>query len=176
MPETRRIIFSTYVIPTFSIKMEEESITHTEFQTSPGKALGGKGIASIAATQWGDGWTSFNHPGSYWEDQDSFWELGGEAWDGTFSIIVTQTTQQLTTDTSDLAFLYIKNVGDTYSCEVALDETGLSGGGSTNGNYWIIIPPGGSVHLRGTNANFDCNDVYVRSGASRTEVEFIIAK
>ena len=38
-PVTRRVIFSTYVVPTYSIEGEETSVRHTEFQTSPGKTL-----------------------------------------------------------------------------------------------------------------------------------------
>ena len=54
MSNARRIIFSTYVVPTQAIEMEETSIRQTEFQTSPGGAFGGKGIATISTTQWGD--------------------------------------------------------------------------------------------------------------------------
>ena len=52
MPNARRVIFSTYVIPTKSIEMEETSIRQTEFQDSPAGTLGWKGSASINATHW----------------------------------------------------------------------------------------------------------------------------
>ena len=61
MPSARRIIFGTYVVPTRIDTMEEDSISKTSFQDSPGKTLGGKGSATIDATQWNDGWTSMFH-------------------------------------------------------------------------------------------------------------------
>ena len=167
-PEARRIIFGTHVVPTYSIEGEETSVRHTEFQTSPGKTLGGKGSASINNDQWGDGWTSFNHQGAYWEDQSDVWELVGETWSGELSIT---SAVKLTDDTSTTcAFVYIKNTGTSVNAEVSLNDTG--------GNYYIIIPPGGSVHLRGDGTTLECNKVYVRgaSGSSTTTIEYIIAK
>ena len=173
MPNARRVIFSTYVVPTFSIEREETSVTSTEFQTSPAGTLGGKGSASIDATQWGDGWVSFSHQGAYWEDQSDVWELQGETWSGELSITA---ATDLTDDTSDLGFLYIKNTGTTYNALLALDETGIAGGGSTDGNYFIIIPPGGSVALRGDGTNVEPDEVFLKCGSGETTtIEFIIA-
>ena len=168
MPNARRITFGTQVIPTQSIEMEETSVRHAEFMASPGTIIGGKGTATINATQWGDGWVSFSHHGAYWEDQGDVWELQGEAWSGKLSITTTPTNQNLTDDTSDLAFLYIKNTGDTNNALVSLN--------GVSGNYYIIIPPNGSVNLRGDGTTLDCNDVFVKSSASTTTIEFIIAK
>ena len=168
MPNARKVIFSTYVIPTFSIEREETSVTSTEFQTSPAGTLGGKGSVTIHATQWGDGWVSFAHQGAYWEDQSDVWELVGETWSGELSIT---SAVKLTDDTSTTcAFVYIKNTGTSVNAEVSLNDTG--------GNYFIIIPPGGSVHLRGDGTTLECNKVYVRgaSGSSTTTIEYIIAK
>ena len=167
-PEARRIIFSSYVIPTYSIEGEETSIRHTEFQTSPSGPLGGKGIATVNKDQWGDGWVSFAHQGGYWEDQDDIWNLVGETWGGELSVTTTATNQNLTDDTTDLAFLYIKNTGDTNNCLVSLN--------GVSGNYYIIIPPGGSVNLRGDGTNLECNEVFVKSNTSTTTIEYIIAK
>ena len=162
----RRVIFSSYVVPSEVLEMEEASITHTVFHSAVGKTLGGKGTASINTTQWGDGWVSFSHQGGYWEDQSDIWQLKGEVWDGILSLTTSPT--DLTDDTSDLAFLYIKNLGDTNNCLVSLN--------GTSGNYYITIPPQGSVHLRGDGTNLDCNDVFVKSNTSTTTIEFIIAK
>ena len=166
MPNARRVIFSSYVVPTQSVEMEETSLRHTEFNSAVGKTLGGKGIATINTTQWGDGWVSFSHFGAYWEDQSDVWGLQGEIWDGILSLTTSPT--DLTDDTSDLAFLYIKNLGDTNNCLVSLN--------GTSGNYYIIIPPEGSVHLRGDGTTLDCNDVFVKSNTSTTTIEFIIAQ
>ena len=174
-PEARRIIFGTHVVPTHSIEGEEASVRHTEFQSDPAGTLGGKGIVTINKDQWGDGWTSFNHQGAYWEDQSDVWELLGETWDGTLSISDTP-TNLTDKDDADLAFLYIKNTGLTFNALLALDETGLAGGGSTDGNYYIIIPPGGSVALRGDGTNLEPDEIFVKCPAGRTTtIEYIIA-
>ena len=165
MPETRRIIFSSYVVPTQSVEMEETSIRHTEFQPSPNGTLGGKGTASISATQWGDGWVSFAHDNATWDDQGDVWELQGETWDGELSL--TTSGVDLTDDTSACKFLYIKNTGDTNNVLVALD------GGT---NYYITIPPEGSIGLRGDGTQLLCSEVFVKTNTSTTEIEFIIAK
>tara|TARA_Y100000310_G_scaffold4941_1_gene5831 strand:- start:227 stop:754 length:528 start_codon:yes stop_codon:yes gene_type:complete len=174
MPSARKVIFSTYVVPTFSIEMEETAITHTELQTSPGKTLGGKGSATINATQWGDEWTSMEHAGlSLWEDfTDVFWEDFTSNWEtapkGEVTINATLSDNQLSSDSNDLAFLYIKNTGDTEVAGVSL--TGSSG------TRVIYIPPGGSVHLRGDGTALECNEVYVRAESNTTTIEYIIAK
>ena len=165
-PVARRIIFGTHVVPTHSIEGEETSVRHTEFQASPNGTLGGKGSATINATQWGDGWVSFSHHKGYWEDQSDVWELQGETWDGTLGLTTSPT--DLTDDTSDLAFLYIKNTGDTNNALVSLN--------GTSGNYYIIIPPNGSVNLRGDGTTLECDEVFVKSNTSTTTIEFIIAK
>ena len=171
MPNARRIIFSSYVVPTQSVEMEETSVRQTQFISSTssdtlGKTLGGKGTATINATQWGDGWVSFAHQGGYWEDQSDVWELQGETWSGTLSLTTSPT--DLTDDTSDLAFLYIKNTGDTEVAGVSL--TGSSG------TRVIYIPPGGSVHLKGDGTYLECNEVYVRAESNTTTIEYIIAQ
>ena len=99
MPNARRIIFSSYVVPSEVLAMEEASISHSVFNSAVGKTLGGKGTASIDSTQWGDGWVSFSHQGAYWEDQSDAWELQGETWSGKLSIT---SATNLTDDGSDL--------------------------------------------------------------------------
>ena len=166
MPEDRKIIFGTYVVPTYSIEREETSVTSREFQSSPAGTLGGKGSASITATQWGDGWVSFAHSGAYWEDQSDVWELQGEVWDGELGI--SDSATDLTDNTDPCKFLYIKNTGATYGALVALD------GGT---NYYIQIPPGGSVHLRGDGTQLLCSEVFAKCASGETTtIEFIIAK
>ena len=67
----------------------------------------------------------------------------------------------------------------TYDDEVlvALDETGLAGGGSTDGNYYITIPPEGSICLRGDGTNLECREVYVKCASGKTtQIEYLIAK
>ena len=185
MANARRVIFGTYVIPTQSVEMEETTIRQVEFQASPNGTLGGKGTATINATQWGDQWASTTH-----EDIDKWEEFTTVNWEDVLlyptksgRLALSDTTKQLTTDSTDCAFLYIKNLGTdddaTYDDEVlvALDETGLAGGGSTDGNYYITIPPEGSICLRGDGTNLECREVYVKCASGKaTQIEYLIAK
>ena len=174
MPNTRRVMFGTYVIPTQSVEAEETSIRHTEFQASPNGILGGKGVATINATQWGDEWTSMEHPEfNLWEEVDNvFWEDFTSNWDtaprGEVTITTTASNHQLSSDSNDLAFLYIKNTGADNNCLVSLN--------GSSGNFYMIVPPNGSVHLRGDGTDLECNEVYVQSNTSTTTIEYVIAK
>ena len=171
MATARRVIFGTYVIPTQSLEMEETTIRQTEFQASPNGTLGGKGIATINATQWGDQWTSATH-----EDIDKWEEFTTVNWEDVLlyptksgRLALSDTTTQLTTDSTDCAFLYIKNLGSTNEVLVSLNGTG--------GNYYIIIPSGGSVHLRGDGTYLECIEVFAKcSSGETTEIEYLIAK
>ena len=177
MANARRIIFGTYVIPTQIKEMEETTVTHEEFQANVGKALGGKGTATINGAQWGDQWTSTTHGTiNKWEEfTDVLWQdvFLYPKKSGRLSIGTSPT--QLTDDATDCAFLYIKNLG-SIKLLVALDETGLAGGGSTDGNYYIEIPSEGSISLRGDGTNLECKEVYVKSSSSTTEIEYLIAQ
>tara|TARA_R110002051_G_scaffold35866_1_gene78426 strand:+ start:846 stop:1430 length:585 start_codon:yes stop_codon:yes gene_type:complete len=189
-PVARRVIFGTHVVPTQSIEGEEASVRHTEFQPSPNGTLGGKGIATIDEDQWGDGWVSFAHQNAYWEDQDDVWQLQGETWSGILDfrgywedqdevwqlqgeLWNTTIGTELTDDTSPCKFLYIKNTGTINEVLVALD------GGT---NYYITVPPRGSINLRGDGTQLLCNEVFIKGsdiGTSITEtttIEYIIAK
>ena len=175
MPTTRRVIFGTHVIPTQSVEGEETAIRHTEFQASPNGTLGGKGIATINATQWGDEWTSMEHADLSqwedfttvnWEDFTSNWEAGGS---GQVTITTTAAKGQLSDAADVLAFLYIKNTGNSSrDCLVSLN--------GSSGNFYIIVPPNGSMHLKGDGTNLNCDEVYVKSSGATTTIEYIIAK
>ena len=179
MPNARRVMFGTYVIPTQSVESEEPAIRHTEFQASPNGTLGGKGSATINATQWSDSWTSMERPEQEWEDLDSNWEVAHSLWNVNLSgeQSISNTATQLSDENSDLAFLYLKNTGTAKNALIALDDTGLAGGGSTDGNHYIIVPPGGSVCLRGDGTNCECREVSVKASHSDgTTIEYVIAK
>ena len=173
MATGRKISFSSYVVPTQSVEMEETSIRHTEFQSSPGNTLGGKGTATINATQWGDAWSTETHPLiQNWEEFIVNWEdvlIYPNIHESTYSVTTTGANHRLTTDSNDLAFLYIKNKGDTNNCLVSLQ-------GEVSAKYLIVIPPQGSICLRGDGTTLDCNDVYVKSNISTTTIEYLIAK
>ena len=176
MATGRRIPFSTYVIPTQSVEGEETSIRHTEYVSTVNKALGGKGTATINAAQWGDAWSSATHPLiQNWEEFTTVnWEdvliHPGESG----KLTIATSAVQLTTDSNDCAFLYVRNLGDsddaTYDDAVSVSLNG------TSGNYYITIPPSGSVCLRGDGTTLDCNDIYVKCASGTTQIEYLIAK
>ena len=173
MATARRVIFSTYVIPTKTVDMEETTVKHEEFLGSTSsdsltKTLGGRGNATINATQWGDQWASTTHGTiNKWEEFDTVnWEdvLLYPTQSGRKSLGTSRS--QLTRDGTDCAFLYIKNLGATNQALVSING---------DSHYYIIIPPEGSIHLRGTN-DLECSEVYVKSNTSTTEIEYLIAK
>ena len=165
MATDRRIIFGTYVVPTQSLEMEETTIRQREFQASPNGTLGGKGIATIDATQWNDEWCSAGTTHFNWEDWTTTnWE---EAHSWTEYLTLSTSAHQLTTDSTDCGFLYIKNLGTDKNVLVSLNG---------DNNYYIIIPPSGSVCLRGTTA-LECSEVYVKASHSDgTNIEYVIAQ
>jgi hypothetical protein len=172
MPNARRVIFSTYVVPTQSVESEETSIRHTEFNSTVGKTLGGKGIATIDATQWNDAWTSMFHSQVNWEDLDDSDDTTGNRWEDTYEtwngfLTLGTSGVQLTTDATDCGFLYVKNTGSDKNALVSLNG---------DSNYYIVIPPDGSVCLRGT-TDLECSEVYVKASHSDgTTIEWIIAQ
>ena len=172
MPNARRVIFSSYVVPVQIDTMEEDSISKTTFVSTVGKTLGGKGSALIDATQWNDGWTSMFHTQVNWEDLDDSDDTTGNRWEDTVDLwsgVLTLSTSgvQLTSDTTNCGFLYIKNTGSDKNALVSLND---------DGNYYIIIPPDGSVCLRGT-TDLQCSEVYVKASHSDgTDIEYIIGQ
>ena len=164
VPNDRRVIFSTYIVPTKTLEMDETYVTQEIFMGSPGKTLGGRGKMTVG-TQWGDGFTSMN---TNWEDADENWEVQGQTFSNELTVDGDASPTDLNDEPSDLKFLYIKNTGLTNEILVSLN--------GTSGNYYIEVPPEGSVYLRGVHADLDCNDVFVKcnSGESTT-IEYIVA-
>jgi hypothetical protein len=200
MPSDRRIIFSSYVSPTQSETMEEDALSRKSFISSPGKTLGGKGTASITATQWNDGWTSMYHPHDNkitWEQLDDStddpspfqtgdkWEDVYTTWSGVYvAIAPEQLTPEM--DATPLTFLYIRNVDDTNKALLKVqtgaetyDDDGTDWNEQTNSfteDYKIKISPGASICMRGA-GTLQCDEVYVASNSGEgTAIEYIIAK
>ena len=152
--------------------MEEDSISKISFQDSPGKTLGGKGSAEIDTTQWNDGWTSMFHTQVNWEDLDDTNDRSGNRWEDVFDLwsgFLTLSTSgvKLSPEVTDCGFLYIKNLGAAKNALVSLNG---------DSHYYIVIPPNGSVCLRGT-TDLECNEVYVKASHSDgTTIEWIIAQ
>ena len=195
MPSDRRIIFSSYVSPTQSETMEEDALSRKSFISSPGKSLGGKGTASITATQWNDGWTSMYHPHDNkvtWEQLDDTTDVAGNDWQDEYStwsgLYVAISPEQLTPTMADtpLKFLYIRNVDDDNNALVKMMTGGESYDGedeewddndrSFNEDFKIKISPGASICLRG-DGDFQCDELFVASDSGAgTAIEYIIAK
>jgi len=72
-------------------------------------------------------------------------------------------------DTTVVKFLYIKNLGTAsdQSLKVSIDD---------GSNYKILIPPQGSISLRGDGTTLQMEDVKVDVVDQNTTIEFIIAK
>jgi hypothetical protein len=183
MADDRRIIFGTHIIPKESADTEEsipQKWTIMRQDTSGdamAKTLGGKGICTdLADNQANDAWVSFAHHSKFWEDwadatdsSGSRWEDVEEAWGHNWTIGTAGAGVALSQSggSNDVAFLYLKNTGITN--EVAISLTG------TGGAYNIIVPPGGSVCLRGGDSGFNREDVYAKALVGETTIEFVLA-
>ena len=180
MADDRRIIFGTHLIPQEAADMEESTLQKWTIlrQDTSGdavaKTLGGKGTCTdLNATQWSDSWTSMAHSQMHWEDwadttdvSGNRWEDVEEYWNGA-AAVGTSSGVQLSDDGNDLSFCYIKNTGD-YDLSVAVDG---------DNDYFILVPPGGSVYFRGGgHADFNCDQVYMKAVGTATTAEYIIAK
>ena len=173
----RRVIYSSYVIPQEALVLEEGDATVGQLKKyviegGAGRTYGGKGIVSTTADQWGESWTSMQHKDQYWEQYSSFWEDSMEIWNNVGVTISTATSLVLTSagvDTTVVKFLYIKNLGtdSDQSLKVSIDD---------GSNYKILIPPQGSISLRGDGTTLQMEDVKVDKVTSNTTIEFIIAK
>ena len=179
MADDRRIIFSTHVVPKESADFEETTPQAWSImrQDTSGdaiaKTLGGKGTCTdLNATQWNDSWTSMSHPRKYWEDWADADDITGNRWEDVGywdTVTVTTAAKQLSGDVSDLSFCYIKNKGSTNDIKVSVN--------GSSGNYYILIPPKGSVYFRGGgHADFNCNLVYIKAVSGSTTAEFVIAQ
>ena len=167
MPK-RRAIFSSYVIPRESADLEE-GVTKWTIDGAINKTLGSKSTATLTGSQWGEAWSTFQHPEQYWEDCGSHWEDMGEAYNGVLTISAI-TAVSVNTDIANtpVVFLYVKNLGtdDDQGLKLSLDRL----------NYNIYIPPQGSVNIRGDGTTLQMQHVRVNKVTEDTSIEFILAK
>ena len=165
---TRRAIFSSFVAPRESASLEE-GVVKWVLDGAIGKTLGSKSIATLTGSQWGESWSSFQHPQQYWENYDSNWEDTGKTFGvlGDSGVPVTG-IYSLNTD-SDLdtavVFLYLKNLGNTSTQGLKLSLDGS--------NYKIYIPPEGSVNIRTNGVTLQ--DLKVNKVTDNTSIEYILA-
>ena len=188
--DDRRIITGTHVVVKEGNVMEDTSVHKYIMKTSPGKSLGGKSILTDMEA-----------------DQDfvtsSRWYQGDNK--GTALAVDGVTFPKSVTDsiTNDVEFLYVKNLDTTQDCHVSL-TTATTWNGTwanlTDDGHWytgtdytkkspsydgrwdegmyIIVPPGGSVHLRGDSTGH-LNMEHVRfrsSGSTAINIEYVLAE
>ena len=164
----RRAIFSSYVIPRESADLEE-GVAKWTIDGAINKTLGSKSIATLTGSQWGEAWSSFQHPEQYWEDCGNDWEDMGEAYNRILTISAA-TSLNVDTDVAStpVIFLYVKNLGtdDDQGLKLSLDRLA----------YNIYIPPQGSVNIRGDGTTLQMQHVRVNKVTEDTSIEFILAK
>tara|TARA_R110002020_G_scaffold167808_3_gene356332 strand:+ start:57 stop:599 length:543 start_codon:yes stop_codon:yes gene_type:complete len=176
--EDRKIIFGGHVVVKESASSEESIDDKWILYPGIEKPVGGKGIVTnLHDDQWSDSWCSMSHDQKHWEDyadtddhsgnrwEDSYNSWNNQKWIGTGA---NQLTQTLAGGVDvDVAFLYIKNLG-TQEAHVSLD--------GSSGEYDLLVPAGASLALRGVDAAFHCDDVYVKTASGETYIDYVLAK
>jgi hypothetical protein len=180
MANDRKVQFATQVIPKIEAQqaattgsLEEYDLSKAAYQynkthTSINKTLGGNGYIDINATQWGDGWTSFiTERHKEWDANVDNWETATDTWDGIFTI--SSTPVQLSSDSSTMAFCYIKNTGSN-AVKVTLEY------GAGSPTYPFKLPAAGSVQFKGYSTNLTIDKIGVVRVSSDSTIEYVIAK
>ena len=167
---SRRVKFGTQVLAQENSTLEEGTAKWIK-DDSIDKTLGGSSIATTAGTQWGESWTSFQHPNQHWEDASSHWEDMGEAFNGILSItgVTSLNIDGSGSATNTVVFLYVANLGTA-------SNQGLKLSLDNGSNYKIYIPPLASVNIRGDGSTLQMQHVKVNKVDATTSIEFIIAK
>ena len=174
-PNDRRIIWGTHVIPQVSYTttdLEEEreegskvgraDYTDYKLDTIVAKRFGGKGSVDIRSDQGTDEWVSFLSPiDSLWEAVDNLWEATSAVWDNAFSVTTSSST--LRTDSVNVDFLYVKNLGSV-ECKLAL----------AGDEFDILIPSEAAVSIRVNSISSD--NIKVQTASSTTTIEYVIAR
>ena len=177
MATDRRVQMRTSVIPSEQVaiaavpgSLEEYNISKVTYNdnhtlSSIGRLGGNSLMTDISSNQWGDGWASIVAPldATYWEGNEEVWESAG-FWEEEDPTIST-TAVQLSSDTSDLQFCYIKNTGST-AVIISLDS---------DSTYPLKLSANASTMFRGYSTNLKVNEVYVKSSGTST-IEYLIAK
>ena len=166
MPNDRRVIYGTHIIPQESVT-REEGITTYILDSTVAKRFGGKGSVAITEDQSTDLWTSMMSMDQEWGTFDELWSTSPAAW-GTDSgeVAVNDSLSVIRSGSDAIKFLYIKNIG-TVECELSLEGDERD----------ILIPAGAAVAMR-TNSAVTAATVKVATAASSgntTTIEYIIA-
>ena len=194
MADDRRIITGTHVVVKQGSLLEDGVTRKWKMADTPEleKPLGGKSIITdVADTQdfaGGDAWYQGDNKGTALSVRG-----------------VTKPIGTTTADTGDVKFLYVRNLDTAVDCHVSLttatkwdtgwadtadgewDSDGLVSGyrtkvpsydGRWDEGMYIIVPPGGSVHLRGDSTGYN-NLEHVRfrsGGGTAIDIEYVLAE
>ena len=101
-----------------------------------------------------------------WENFDEVWNTTPSTWDGDSGLSISTTQVQLSTDSNDLQFCYIKNLGSNAAI-ISLDA---------NSTYPLKLSAGASTMFRGYSTNLKVNEVYVKTSSGTSTIEYLIAK
>ena len=180
MATDRRVIMKTSVLPTATTayaavpgSLEEYNLTKATYNkntisTTIGRLGGSSKMTDIDENQWGDAWSSFISETATWSANLNNWEeANGDTWDGVFTASTTRF--QLSSDSSDLQFCYIKNTG---SNAVIISLDGQAG----TPTYPLKLSGGASTMFRGYSTNLKINEVYVKTASGTSTIEYLIAQ
>ena len=174
MAQDRRIIMKTSVLPTATTSyaavpgsLEEYNLTKSAYNKNTisstiGRLGGNSKMTDISSTQWQDAWSSLTS-GS-WEEVTTNWNTYYLIWSG--HVGASTTRVQLSSDTDDLQFCYIKNRGSN-TVKISLDS---------DSSYPLQLSSGASTMFRGYSTNLKINEVYVKTASGTSTVEYIIAQ
>ena len=176
MANARKILMKTSVFPLETGShsavpgvLEEENFTKAAqtlnvITSSIGK-LGGNSINTDISANQTNNWSSFvPNENMYWGLMSQNWEESG-AWEGVeYGLTITTSQVQLSTDSADLKFLYVKNTGSNL-VYISLDS---------NSTYPIFVSSGASTMFRGT-SDLNRNEIYLKTTSGTSSVDYILA-
>ena len=175
MAADRKIQFSSY----FNVQESSTKEEGKEVWVAYGPEKGGSrvSITDLLANQWSDNWCSMSGNDKYWESYSDSTDNSGNRWEDSIDgwnnkkLVGTganQLTQSVGSATDvDVAFLYIKNLGEQ---EVHVSLNGSSG------EYDLLVPAGASLALRGSDDAFHCDDVHVKTASGETYIDYVLAR
>tara|TARA_Y100000310_G_scaffold201946_1_gene202027 strand:+ start:1124 stop:1678 length:555 start_codon:yes stop_codon:yes gene_type:complete len=181
VPNDRRVIFETSVVPQETYATTDTTVTleegmtagrtgasYTDYRidTTIGKKFGGKGSVDVTSDQGTELWTSMVSSRQTWDTFDENWDACSHTWNlESATVSVDDSLSVIRTGTDVIKFLYIKNLG-TEECQLAL----------VGGEPDILIPAGAAVSIRtASTVTADEVKVAVASGEDDTTIEYVIA-
>jgi len=180
VPNDRRIVYGTYVVPQIAFNTTSTEVTREEgstagraayedwkLDTTVAKRFGGKSTGNhvqVTHDQASDLWTSMVSIHQEWDTFDEAWNLTPAVWgEDTGKVAVDDSLSTIRSGATAVKFLYIKNLG-TVECQLALEGDEPD----------ILIPGGAAVSMR-TTSTVTTATVKVATASSTTTIEYVIA-